>query len=179
MAIRNILRGDDPALKKHSRVVTDFNRRLHVLLDDMRETLTEANGLGLAAPQVGVLRRAALIVDLNKETEEFDEQLIELVNPEIVENSGEQTGSEGCLSIPGLYGLVTRPENVKVKAQDRFGKPFELCCSGITARAVCHEVDHLNGIIFTSLTDHILTEEELEQLAQEEKEEKEEKEEQQ
>ena len=167
MAIRNILRGEDPALRKKSRIVTDFNRRLHILLDDMRETLVEANGLGLAAPQVGVLRRTVLIVDTNIETEDQDEQIIELINPEIVENSGEQTGSEGCLSVPGVYGLVTRPECVKVKAQNRYGKPIELRCNGLTARAACHEIDHLDGIIFTSLTDHILTEEELEQLANE------------
>ena len=165
MAIRKILHGDDPALRKNSRVVTDFNRRLHILLDDMRETLTEANGLGLAAAQVGVLRRAALIVDISIDTEDSNEQIIELINPEIVENSGEQTGREGCLSVPGVFGLVTRPEYVRVRAQDRYGKPFELCCFGLTTRAACHEIDHLNGIIFTSLTDHILTEEELEQLA--------------
>ena len=169
MAIRHILRGDDPTLKKNSRVVSDFNRRLHVLLDDMRETLVEANGLGLAAPQVGVLRRAVLIVDTSIKTEMLDEQIIELVNPEIIEGTGEQTGSEGCLSIPGVYGIVTRPECVMVKAHDRFGKPFKLYCKGLTARAACHEIDHINGIIFTSLTDHILTEEELEQLAAERK----------
>ena len=167
MATRNILRGDDPALSKNSRVVIDFNRRLHILLDDMRETLVAANGLGLAAPQVGVLRRAVLIVDTNIETEDPDEQIIELINPEIIDCSGEQTGSEGCLSVPGVYGLVSRPDYVKVNAQDRFGKSFELCGSGLTARAVCHEIDHLNGIIFTTLIDHIHTEEELEQLAAE------------
>lgn len=167
MAIRNILRGEDPSLKKKSRVVSDFNRRLHVLFDDMRETLLEANGLGLAAPQVGVLRRAVLIVDTGIETEDPYEQIIELVNPEIIENSGEQTGSEGCLSVPGVYGLVTRPECVRVKAQDRYGNPFELTCRGLTSRAACHEIDHLNGIIFTSLADRILSEAELEQLAAE------------
>ena len=165
MAIRNILRGDDPSLLKRSRVITDFNTRLHVLLDDMRETLIEANGLGLAAPQVGVLRRAVLVVDPCIESDSCEEKIIELVNPGILDCSGEQTGSEGCLSVPGVYGMVTRPECVKVAAQDRHGKPFELSAQGITARAVCHEIDHLNGVIFTSLTDHILTEEELEQLA--------------
>jgi len=164
MAIRNILKGDDPALIRQSRTVTDFNRRLHVLLDDMRETLHEANGLGLAAPQVGVLRRAILVVDLSIETEEPDEQIIELINPEVLAKSGEQTGSEGCLSIPGLYGIVTRPDLVKVKAQDRNGKTFEMFFKELSARAVLHEIDHLNGVIFTSLTDRFLTEEELEQL---------------
>ena len=171
MAIRNILKGDDPALRKNSRVVTDFNRRLHVLLDDMRETLLEANGLGLAAPQVGVLRRAVLIVDTSIETESPEDQIIELINPEMLENSGEQTGSEGCLSIPGVYGIVTRPESVKVKTQDRYGDYYELSCQGLAARAVCHEIDHLNGIVFTTLTDHILTEEEMEKLASEKEEE--------
>jgi len=164
MAIRNILGGDDPALAKKSRAVTDFNRRLHVLLDDMRETMLDANGLGLAAPQVGVLRRVALIVDLNAETEDHGEEIIELVNPEIVGCTGEQTGSEGCLSLPGVYGIVTRPESVIVRARDRYGEEFELLCSELTARAACHEIDHLNGVIFTSLTERLLTEEELAQM---------------
>ena len=167
MAIRNILGGDDPSLKKNSRVVTDFNKRLHVLLDDMRETLVEANGLGLAAPQVGVLRRAVLVVDTSIETEMPEAQIVELINPEIIAKSGEQTGSEGCLSIPGVYGLVKRPELVRVKAQNRYGNMFELWGKELTARAICHEIDHLNGVIFTTLTDHILTDEELEALAAE------------
>jgi len=164
MAIRSILQSDEPSLGKKSRAVTDFNRRLHILLDDMHETMIEANGLGLAAPQIGVLRRAVLVVDVNIETEEPEEQIIELVNPEIVASSGEQTGSEGCLSIPGVYGIVSRPELVRVKASDRFGKPFEKWLSGLSARAICHEIDHLNGVLFTSQTDHILTEEELAEL---------------
>jgi peptide deformylase len=147
--------------------VTDFNKRLHILLDDMRETLVEANGLGLAAPQVGVLRRAVLIVDTTKEAETHDELIIELINPEIIAKSGEQEGSEGCLSLPGIFGIVKRPDFVKVKAQDRYGKPFELMVKELMARAVCHEVDHLNGVVFTTLTDRLLTEEELEQLAAE------------
>jgi peptide deformylase len=167
MAIRNILRSEDPALGKVSRVVTDFNKRLHVLLDDMRETLIEANGLGLAAPQVGVLRRAVLIVDTTIESESFEEQIIELINPEIIAKSGEQTGHEGCLSKPGVYGIVARPELVRVRAQDRHGGSFELWCKELTARAVCHEVDHLNGVMFTSLTEHLLTEEELDRLVAE------------
>jgi len=164
MAIRTILTGDDPALKKKSRVVTDYNKRLHILLNDMRETLIEANGLGLAAPQVGVLRRAILVVDISVETEDPEEQIIELINPEIIAESGEQTGAEGCLSVPGLYGIVSRPELVRIKAHDRYGNVFELWLNKLTARAVCHEIDHLNGVIFTSLTDRFLTEEELEQL---------------
>ena len=173
MAIRNILGGDDPSLKKNSRIVTDFNKRLHVLLDDMRETLIEANGLGLAAPQVGVLRRAVLIVDTSIEAELPEEQIVELINPEIIAKSGEQTGSEGCLSIPGVYGLVKRPQLARVKAQDRYGNSFEVWGKDLTARALCHEIDHLNGVIFTTLTDHILSEEELEALAAEREEQRE------
>jgi len=164
MAIRNILRSSDPGLKKVSRVVTDYNKRLHQLIDDMRETLLEANGLGLAAPQIGVLRRVVLIVDTDIDCETPDEQLVELVNPEIIAKSGEQSGSEGCLSIPGLYGIVKRPDMVKVRAHDRHGDTFELWCKGLTARAICHEIDHLNGVVFTSLTDEILTEDELDEL---------------
>ena len=164
MALRNILGGDDPSLLKKSRVVVDFNRRLHVLIDDMRETLIEANGLGLAAPQVGVLRGVALVVDTNIEDATYEEQIIELINPVIIAQSGQQEGSEGCLSVPGVYGVVKRPELVTVRAQDRHGKAFELTGKDLTARAICHEVDHLNGIMFTSLTDHFLTEEEIETL---------------
>jgi len=167
MATRNILKGDDPALKKRSRIVSDFNRRLHTLLDDMRETLIDANGLGLAAPQVGVLRRVILIVDTTIETETADDQIVELVNPEIIASAGEQTGSEGCLSVPGVYGIVTRPELVSVKAQDRFGKPFELSVEELSARAICHEIDHLDGVIFTSMVERYITEEELAQMAEE------------
>ena len=165
MAIRNILNGDDPSLKKTSRVVTDFNKRLHVLLDDMRETLIEANGLGLAAPQVGVLRRVALVVDTGIESDSPEDQIIELINPVIAARSGEQSGSEGCLSIPGVYGMVKRPDLVRVKAQDRHGDPFEIWGKQLTARALCHEIDHLNGVVFTTLADRILTEEELNELA--------------
>jgi len=136
MAIRNILRSSDPSLKKKSRTITDFNKRLHELLDDMRETLLAANGLGLAAPQVGVLRRAALIVDISSEDEDGAPRFIEMINPEILAKSGEQSGLEGCLSMPGLYGEITRPEIVKIKAQDRFGAVFELMCKELTARAL-------------------------------------------
>ena len=167
MAIRNILRDGDSSLLKKSRVVTDFNKRLHILLDDMRETLLEANGLGLAAPQVGVLRRVALIVDLSIETEDADERIIELINPEILAKSGEQSGSEGCLSVPGVYGIVSRPELVRIKAQDRNGDTFELWGKELTARAICHEIDHLDGIVFTKLAERFLTEEELKALEEE------------
>ena len=165
MAIRNILRGDDPALVRKSRMVKDFDKRLHILIDDMRETLLEANGLGLAAPQVGVLRRVAIVCDATIETEDPEEQLIELINPEILAKSGEQEGSEGCLSIPGLYGIVKRPLLVRFKAQDRYGNDFESWVKDLTARVVCHEVDHLNGVIFTSHAQRYLSDEELEELA--------------
>jgi len=193
MATREILRDGEHDLSGKSRVVTDFNKRLHILLDDMRETLIEANGLGLAAPQVGVFRRAVLIVKSNNEhegsdrdvnddddddddeilNEEMDEeqyrewlseQIIELVNPEIIIKEGEQSGSEGCLSVPGVYGIVTRPETVVVRAQNRHGDTFELEVSNLAARAVCHEVDHLDGVLFTSLAERFLTEEELAEL---------------
>jgi len=167
MALRTILTVDDPTLKKTSRVVTEFNNRLHQLIDDMHETLIEANGLGLAAPQVGVLRRVALIVDIDMQSEPPEEKTIELINPEIIEQSGTQEGSEGCLSIPGVYGIVCRPSQVTIRAQDRFGETFEITCTGMTARAACHEIDHLNGVVFTSIAEHILTEEELEKMHEE------------
>ena len=169
MATRNILKDGDRGLEKKSRIVTDFNKRLHILLDDMRETLIEANGLGLAAPQVGVLRRVILIVDTVDDEESIEEQIIELVNPEIMDSEGDQTGSEGCLSVPGIYGMVTRPETVKVRAQDRFGKAFEFEGHELTARAVCHEIDHLEGKLFTSIAERLLTEEELEEMAEQNK----------
>ncbi len=163
MAKRNILHDDDPTLLKKSRMVKDFNARLHELLDDMRETLLEADGVGLAAPQVGVLRRVVLVVDTNKDGD-FDEQVIELINPEICAASGEQTGPEGCLSVPGVYGIVTRPDLVKIKAQDRHGNEFEVWGSELTARAFAHEVDHLEGVLFTSIAEKILSPEELDAL---------------
>ncbi len=161
MALRNILTKEDPALYKTCRPVTAFNGRLHQLLDDMRETLFAANGVGLAAPQVGVLRRAVIVLETNVPEGE-EERVIELINPEIIECSGAQDGPEGCLSVPGEYGLVKRPMNVKVRAQDRFGEFFEAEGTGLTARCFCHELDHLEGIVFTSLCERMLTPEELE-----------------
>lgn len=160
MALRNILTKEQPTLYKKCRPVTEFNPRLHQLLDDMRDTLKAANGVGLAAPQVGVLRRAVLVIETNVEEGE-DEYVIELINPEILETSGEQDGPEGCLSVPGEYGLVKRPMQVKVRAQDRNGNWFEAEGSGLTARCFCHEIDHLDGIVFTSKAERMLTEEEL------------------
>ena len=162
MAIRNIVTKEEPLLYKTSRPVTKFDERLHQLLDDMAETLLESGGVGLAAPQVGVLRRAVLVIETNVPEGE-DEQIIELVNPEIVEQSGEQRGAEGCLSFPEEYGIVTRPLNVTVRAQDRNGEFFTVSGTGLTARCFCHEIDHLDGVVFTTLCERMLTEEELQQ----------------
>ena len=161
MALRNILKQGDETLTKRCRPVTDFNERLHILLDDMAETMTTANGVGLAAPQVGILRRAVVVLETNVPEGE-PERIIELVNPEILESSGEQEGPEGCLSVPGDFGMVKRPDYVKVRAQDRDGYWFEAEGVGLTARAFCHELDHLDGHMFTELCDHILSDEELE-----------------
>ncbi len=164
MALRKIVLEGDDCLKKVCRPVTEFNPRLHQLLDDLKETLRDANGAGLAAPQVGVIRRVCVVLD------EAADELIELVNPEIIAKSGEQTGLEGCLSIPGKYAILTRPNKVRVRAQDRTGKIFEMEREALTARAFCHEIEHLDGHLFTEHTDHILSERELEEyLAQEEK----------
>ena len=146
MALRKIvLQGDDVLLKK-SRDVISFDKRLHILLDDLGQTLRVAAGAGLAAPQVGVLRRVA-VVDLSVGGEE-NAEMLELVNPVIVAAEGEQTGPEGCLSLPGRYGNVSRPLTVTVEAYDRHGKKFVREGRGIIARAFCHEIDHLDGLLF-------------------------------
>lgn len=160
MALRNILTKEEPLLYKKCRPVTAFNERLHQLLDDMADTLKQANGVGLAAPQVGVLRRVVLVIETNVPEGE-SEYIIELINPEIIESSGMQNGAEGCLSVPGEYGLVERPMYVKVRAQDRNGEWFEVEGTGLTARCFCHELDHLDGVVFTSRCERMLTEEEL------------------
>ncbi|MCL2367862.1 MAG: peptide deformylase [Oscillospiraceae bacterium] len=162
MALRNILKQGDPTLTKLSREVTAFDQRLHTLLDDMRDTLHAANGVGLAAPQVGILRRVVLVMEIKEEDEEAEDRLVELINPLIIEEEGEQEGYEGCLSIPGMLGIVTRPQRVKVKAQDRDGEWFELAGEGLTARAICHEIDHLNGELYTRLCDELYDVEALE-----------------
>ncbi len=155
MALRKIVEQGDPCLNKVCRPVTEFNGRLHELLDDLLETLADANGAGLAAPQVGVLRRVCVVMD------EDSEEYLELVNPEIVAQSGEQTGLEGCLSVPGKWGIVTRPERVRVRAQDRDGNWFEVEGEELTARAFCHEIEHLDGHLYTEHIDHFLSDEEL------------------
>ncbi len=154
MALRKIVLQGDECLTKKCRAVTDFNDRLHTLLDDMTDTLLDSGGVGLAAPQVGVLRRVCVVMN-------EDEEIIELVNPEIIRTEGEQTGLEGCLSVPGKYGEVTRPMVVAVRAQDRDGSWFQVEDEGLTARCFCHEIEHLDGHLFVEHTDHLLTEEEL------------------
>ena len=156
MAIRNIVQEGDEVLAKQCRKVTDFNPRLHQLLDDMKDTLRKADGAGLAAPQVGVLRACAIVVL-------EDGSYLEIVNPTIVEASGMQEGPEGCLSVPGKYGLVKRPNYAKVRAQDRNGEWFETEGEELIARCFCHELDHLDGIVYTEVMERFLTEEELEQ----------------
>lgn len=156
MALRKIVEQGEPCLGKVCRTVGDFNDRFHQLLDDMLETVIASNGAGLAAPQVGVMRRACLVID--EESDEF----LELINPEIIFQSGEQEGLEGCLSVPGQFGLVKRPMVVRVRAQDRYGDWFEAEGEGLTARALCHEIDHLDGHLFVELVDRMLTEQEIE-----------------
>ena len=153
MGLRKILTDKDPALHKTCKAVVNFDERLHKLLDDMRETLIASGGVGLAAPQVGILRRVVLV--------DNGEEILELVNPTLVETDGEQEGPEGCLSIPGLYGLVKRPYWAKVRAQDRNGNWFEAEGEELTARCFCHELDHLDGIVYTEVMERLLTEEEL------------------
>ena len=142
MAIREIREKGDEILYKKCKAVVKFDEKLHILLDDMYETMQSRDGVGLAAPQVGILKRAVVI--------DVGDGKIELINPEIVEESGEQTGSEGCLSVPGVFGEVTRPNVVTVKAQDRDGKWFKITGKELLARAFCHEIDHLDGILFKS-----------------------------
>lgn len=160
MAIRTIVTREDPVLTKACHPVTKFDDKLADLLDDMKETLAQANGVGLAAPQVGILRRAVIVI-----TQEGEE--LELINPEILDQSGEQTGLEGCLSVPGLWGYVTRPQWVKVKAQDRKGNWFEVEGQDLTARCFCHELSHLDGHLYTELADRLYTSDELDEMQQE------------
>ena len=156
MALRKILTDKEPALHKVCKPVTDFDAKLHKLLDDMAETLIESGGVGLAAPQVGILRRVFL-VDVGAE----ESEIVEFINPEILETDGEQIGPEGCLSVPGKYGWVKRPYYATVRAQDRNGNWYEAKGEELTARCFCHELDHLDGIIYTEVMDRFLTEEEL------------------
>lgn len=157
MALRTILTVGDETLKKKCRPITEFNDHLHTLLDDMIETLLESGGVGLAAPQIGILRRVVVLLDVNKNPEE----VIELINPEVIEmNELEQT-IEGCLSVPGKYGYVMRPTWAKIRAQDRNGNWFEREGEGIVAQCFCHETEHLDGHLFTEkVTEYVEVEQE-------------------
>ena len=148
--IREIIKEGDEVLRKKCHKVEKFDEKLHALLDDMYETMQEANGVGLAAPQVGILRRIAVV--------DVGDGKIELVNPEIIKESGEQTGDEGCLSFPGKWGEVTRPMKVTVKAQDRFGNEFKIKGTELLARAFCHEIDHLDGVVFIDKVNKMIEE---------------------
>ncbi|MGN0578867.1 MAG: peptide deformylase [Ruminiclostridium sp.] len=147
MAKRNIVKVGEDILRKKCREVTAFDDKLWVLLDDMYETMKDANGCGIAGPQVGILRRVVVI--------DVGEGPIELVNPVITSVKGKQREVEGCLSVPGQWGYVTRPAKVKVTAQNRYGKEFKVEGTEMLARALCHEIDHLNGIIFTDIADEM------------------------
>ena len=153
MGLRKILTVSEPALHKVCKPMVNFDNRLFRLLEDMRETLIDSGGVGLAAPQVGILRRVVLV--------DTGEEILELINPTLVAVDGEQVGAEGCLSVPGKYGLVKRPYWAKVRAQDRNGNWFEVEGEELIARCFCHELDHLDGIIYTEVMDRFLTEEEL------------------
>ena len=157
MGIRKIMTVKEPCLHKVCRPVEKFDKKLHKLLDDMKETLVDANGVGLAAPQVGILRWVVIV--------DTGEEMLELVNPELVETSGEQEGAEGCLSVPGKYGLVKRPNYAKVRALDRDGNWFEAEGEELIARCFCHELDHLDGIVYTEIMERYLTDEELNEEA--------------
>ena len=157
MAILNIIKEGDPTLRKKSRPVEEITPRITRLIDDMHDTLKKSGGVGLAAVQVGVLRRIVLV-------ENEDGEVIELINPEIIDTKGTQEGLEGCLSVPDQWGITERPAKVKVRALDRTGKEFTVTGEGLTARCFCHEIDHLEGILFIDKASHMLTDEELENL---------------
>lgn len=152
MALRNIVKFGEDILRKKCREVTAFDDKLWVLLDDMYETLKNAEGVGLAAPQVGILRRVVVI--------DVGEGPIELINPVVTSMRGKQREVEGCLSAPGQWGYVVRPAKVKVTAVNRYGKEFKVEGTELLARALCHEIDHLNGVVFTDLADEMVDPEE-------------------
>ena len=157
--IKQILQKEDPALHKKCHPITKFDGKLAGLLSDLTDTLKDAGGLGLAAPQIGILRRVVIVMD-------DDESFLELVNPEIVSQEGEQEGFEGCLSLAGMYGVVKRPMKVKIKAQDRTGAAVEYEREGVTARCFCHEIEHLDGHMYYEHTDRLFTEDEVDKMMQ-------------
>ena len=156
MAILNIVKEGDPTLRKVCRPVTEITPRIIQLLDDMTETLIDSNGAGLAAPQVGILRRIAVV--------DMDDGIVELINPEIIATEGEQEELEGCLSVPDVWGITHRPAKVTVKALNRNGEEFTVTGEDLDARCFCHEIDHLDGHLFTDKAIHILTPEEVKEL---------------
>ena len=159
--LRTIITEGDPVLNKVCHPVTKFDEKLWALLDDMRETLAESNGVGLAAPQVGILRRVVLVIN-------GQDEVLELINPTIIKAEGEQEGLEGCLSVPGKWGNVKRPMVVRVRAQDRNGNWFEAEDEELTARCFCHELDHLDGHLFVEHTDRLYTSDELDEMMEDE-----------
>ena len=159
--LRTIITEGDPVLNKVCHPVTKFDEKLWNLLDDMQETLAQSNGVGLAAPQVGILRRVVLVIN-------SEDEVLELINPTIIKAEGEQDGLEGCLSVPGKWGNVKRPMVVRVRAQDRNGNWFEVEDEELTARCFCHELDHLDGHLFVERTDHLFTSEELDAMMEDE-----------
>ena len=152
MATRKIVEIGDEKLRKHCKPVTKFDLRLKILLKDMADTLYQNDGAGLAAPQVGILKRACVV--------DVGDHLYELVNPEIITREGEQVGPEGCLSIPGRAGVVKRPMHVVVRAQNAKGEPVEVTGEGFLARALCHEIDHLDGVLYVDIMDREITQDE-------------------
>ena len=152
--IRKIVKLGDETLRKQSKPMQKFDLRLWLLLRDMADTMYKADGVGLAAPQVGILRRVVVV--------DTGDGLVELINPEIIAREGEQAGAEGCLSLPGRQGYVVRPQKVTVRAQDRKGKPFEITAEGLKARAFCHEIDHLDGVLYIDVMDHDIFDEDKE-----------------
>ena len=163
MALRNMCFEGEEVLRKKCKPVTEFNRKLAVMLDDMADTMHDRNGVGLAAPQIGMLRR---VVVIDTTPDEEVGVFVEMINPEIIAREGSQTGTEGCLSVPGKYGIVERPMKVTARYQDRDGRFHEITGEGLTARAICHEVDHLDGILYIDVAQRMLTREELDELEQ-------------
>lgn len=163
MALRNLVYEGESTLRKKCKPVTDFGSKLAVLLDDMADTMHDSNGVGLAAPQVGMLRR---VVVIDTTPDEEVGVAVEMINPEIIAREGSQTGMEGCLSVPGKYGIVERPMKVTARYQDRTGHFHEITGEGLTARAICHELDHLDGVLYIDVAQRMLTQEELDALEQ-------------
>ncbi len=159
MAILNIVKEGDPILRKKCRPVTEITPRIRQLIEDMADTLDDANGAGLAAPQVGIMRRIVLVV--------VDDEIVPMINPEIIETEGEQEEMEGCLSVPDVWGITHRPARVTVRAMNLAGETIEVTGEGLTARCFCHELDHLDGVLYIDNAVHILTPEETEEMLKE------------